>query len=130
MVSGLLSGSFSLGGGVGPLLGGTLANWFGFEWSAAAFGALLGATGLAVCAVGALSARGVQSAQSVPEEDEVDSVPSLPSISTRRAPTGHHHAPPVSPRPPLMSSSSGHRPPHAPGHLHEPLLSHILPTEP
>ncbi|KAK9905907.1 hypothetical protein WJX75_008740 [Coccomyxa subellipsoidea] len=61
VVSGLLSGSFSLGGGVGPLLGGVLANWFGFQWSAAAFGALLGATGLAVCIVGLLrwvAARG------------------------------------------------------------------------
>lgn len=51
VVSGLLSGSFSLGGGVGPLLGGVLANFFGFEWAAAVFGALLAATGLAVCAV-------------------------------------------------------------------------------
>lgn len=125
VVSGLLSGSFSLGGGVGPLLGGVLANWFGFQWSAAAFGALLGATGLAVCIVGLLRVRSVHSMHSGQSRpDEGDSVRSVPSITTRRAP-GVHVVTPMSPRPPLMSSASGHRHPHhafANGNLHEPLL--------
>lgn len=65
VVSGLLSGGFALGGGVGPLLGGLLADWFGFEWSAAAFGAMLAATGLAVCAVGACTRCRSRAAEAV-----------------------------------------------------------------
>ncbi len=51
VVSGLMSGAFSLGGGLGPILGGTLAAGAGFEWSSAAFGALMLADSLAVVGV-------------------------------------------------------------------------------
>ena len=61
VMSGLLSGSFSLGGGAGPILGGLLAAWFGFRWAAAAFGLLqlIMAVAVAVVAVRVASkARG------------------------------------------------------------------------
>ena len=51
VMSGLLSGSFSLGGGAGPILGGLLAAWFGFQWAAAAFGLVQLVTVLAVAVV-------------------------------------------------------------------------------
>ena len=50
-MSGLLSGSFSLGGGAGPILGGLLAAWFGFQWAAAAFGLVQLVMALAVTVV-------------------------------------------------------------------------------
>ena len=63
VMSGLLSGSFSLGGGAGPILGGLLAAWFGFQWAAAAFGLTQLAMALAVTIVSirvARKARGEQ----------------------------------------------------------------------
>ncbi len=57
VVSGLLSGSFSMGGGVGPLLGGLLAALLGFEWAAAGFGLVLASIGVAVSIVSTLAAR-------------------------------------------------------------------------
>ena len=56
-MSGLLSGSFSLGGGAGPILGGLLAAWFGFRWAAAAFGLLQLMMAVAVTVVSIRVAR-------------------------------------------------------------------------
>ena len=56
-MSGLLSGSFSLGGGAGPILGGLLAAWFGFRWAAAAFGLLQLLMAVAVAVVSVRVAR-------------------------------------------------------------------------
>ncbi len=57
VMSGLLSGSFSLGGGAGPILGGLLAAWFGFRWAATAFGCLQLAMAVAVAVVAIRVAR-------------------------------------------------------------------------
>ena len=57
VMSGLLSGSFSLGGGAGPILGGILAAWFGFQWAAAAFGLLQLLMAVAVTVVSVRVAR-------------------------------------------------------------------------
>lgn len=125
MVSGLLSGSFSLGGGVGPLLGGLLAAWLGFQWSAAAFGAVLAATGAAVCAVGALQQKGPSAAEGL--QQSVHSTPSMPSVVSTASSRGRAHRPPppLSPRPPLMSGGPQHAfrdGRHQADPTHEPLL--------
>lgn len=57
VMSGLLSGSFSLGGGTGPILGGLLAAWSGFQWAAAAFGLLQLLMAVAVTVVSVRVAR-------------------------------------------------------------------------
>jgi len=57
VMSGLLSGAFSLGGGTGPILGGLLAAWFGFQWAAAAFGLLQLVMAVAVTVVSVRVAR-------------------------------------------------------------------------
>jgi MFS family permease len=80
VVAGLLSGAFALGGGLGPLLGGLLADWLGFKWGAAVLGALLAATAAAVCVVHACSAR--------------SSAPAPPSLDVPERQL-HHHVPGV-----------------------------------
>lgn len=57
VMSGLLSGAFSLGGGTGPILGGLLAAWFGFQWAAAVFGLLQLVMAVAVTVVSVRVAR-------------------------------------------------------------------------
>ena len=68
VMSGLLSGSFSLGGGAGPILGGVLAAWFGFQWAAATFGLLQLAMALAVAVVSVRVAHTARSAQELVQE--------------------------------------------------------------
>ncbi|CAL8472021.1 g11563 [Coccomyxa elongata] len=119
VVSGLLSGSFSMGGGVGPLLGGLLAALLGFEWAAAGFGLVLASIGVAVSIVSTLAARTAAARTAA-----LESAPSMPSLATgSRSAAAHSRQPAMSPRPPLMSALSGHGQPHAANHLHEPLLS-------
>jgi hypothetical protein len=84
VVSGLVSGSFSLGGGLGPMIGGTLAAWFSFEYAASAFGVILLADSAAVCAVWALSMRGARPGEGILE----------PAASN----TAHAYEPLASPR--------------------------------
>lgn len=111
VVSGLVSGSFSLGGGLGPIIGGSLAAWFSFEYAAAAFGVILLLDSAAVCAVWALSMRGARSGEGILERAASNAAHAHeqePLVSPRarglKLTSRHSQEPLVSPRAPGLTS--------------------------